>query len=103
MSDFRHYVEVIIKDGNRILSVECDEHDTVLAALIHNHFGWVQDTVRVNGELMPNNTLEIPLSQFTFDRENVHRTIPRVVIEMTAPKKTLPNKNTVKENANDDH
>lgn len=88
----RDMVEVLIRDGNRTTNMEFSEGATIRTVLETAEFEWVPDSVVVCGEWMPDNTLDIPLSQFVDEpyRDGVIQTIRITVI---APKKELPRKN----------
>ena len=87
------FVEVIIKDGNRIMNIECRADRTVREVLEFNQYKWVTDSVLVNGQQMTDYTLDIPFSQFVIGMVGE---LPRVTVCMIAPKEELPKKNTNK-------
>ena len=79
-------IEAVVKDGNRIMNIELRDDYTVREVLLYNNFKWIKDSINVNGERMPDNTLDIPMNQFIHDQKRRPGSLPRVTITMTAPK-----------------
>lgn len=93
MSEYRHFVEVLLKDGNRTVNVETRNDYSILSVLIHNEFKWIRNSIRINGSPVRDKELSTTLDRFISGPENAGRIVPRVTITMVAPKQELPKKN----------
>lgn len=81
-------VNVIMKDGNRIVNWDFDPNETVRSVITRWNFAWEPNTVRVCGVLMmPENMLDHPLKDYMYEPSKVYDYPKRVYIEMAQPKK----------------
>ena len=80
-------VEVIIRDGNRIVSWDFHEDDTVLDALKRFKFAWEPDSARVCGMPIPDDLLTEKIVQFVLVATRCNCYTGKLYVDVQQPKK----------------